>query len=80
MGQIWEFLRSVSVHFGAGRQNVLKLNFKNLNAKFDIHVLSPETRDVRVGAKLGLIGPKGDKTGIFFDQFQYCFVRRAKMY
>ena len=25
MGQIWDFLRSVSVHFGAPRQNVLKL-------------------------------------------------------
>ena len=29
MGQIWDFLRSVSVHFGAGRQNVLKLILKS---------------------------------------------------
>ena len=29
MGQIWAFLRSVSVHFGAGRQNVLKLIWKS---------------------------------------------------
>ena len=29
MGQIWEFLRSVSVHFGAPRQNVLKLILKS---------------------------------------------------
>ena len=28
MGQIWEFLRSVYVHFGAGRQEVLKLILK----------------------------------------------------
>ena len=30
MGQIWDFLRSVSVHFGAPRQNVLKVIFKSL--------------------------------------------------
>ena len=29
MGQIWDFLRSVSVHFGAPRQNVLKLILKS---------------------------------------------------
>ena len=29
MGQIWDFLRSVSVHFGALRQNVLKLILKS---------------------------------------------------
>ena len=29
MGQIWDFLRSVSVHFGAPRQNVLKQIFKS---------------------------------------------------
>ena len=29
MGQIWDFLRSVSVHFGAGRQNALKLILKS---------------------------------------------------
>ena len=29
MGQIWDFLRSVSVHFGAVRQNVLKLVLKS---------------------------------------------------
>ena len=29
MGQLWDFLRSVSVHFGAGRQNVLKLILKS---------------------------------------------------
>ena len=28
MGQIWDFLRSVSVHFGSPIQNVLKLIFK----------------------------------------------------
>ena len=28
VGQIWDFLRSVSVHFDAPRQNVLKLIFK----------------------------------------------------
>ena len=28
IGQIWDFLRSVSVHFGTGRQNVLKLILK----------------------------------------------------
>ena len=28
IGKIWDFLRSVSVHFGAVRQNVLKLIFK----------------------------------------------------
>ena len=29
MGQIWDFLRSVSVHFGAPRQNVLNLILKS---------------------------------------------------
>ena len=29
IGQIWDFLRSVSVHFGSGSQNVLKLIFKS---------------------------------------------------
>ena len=29
MGQFWDFLRSVSVHFSAGRQNVLKLILKS---------------------------------------------------
>ena len=29
IGHIWDFLRSVSVHFGAGRQNVLKLILKS---------------------------------------------------
>ena len=29
MGQIWDFLRSVSVHFGAMRQNALKLILKS---------------------------------------------------
>ena len=29
MGQIWEFLRSVSVHFGSASQNVLKLILKS---------------------------------------------------
>ena len=29
MGQIWDFLRSDSVHFGAGRQNILKLILKS---------------------------------------------------
>ena len=29
IGQIWDFLRSVSVHFGAPRQNVLKLILKS---------------------------------------------------
>ena len=28
MGEIWDFLRSVSVHFGAGRQTVLKSDVK----------------------------------------------------
>ena len=28
MGQIWDFLRSVSVHFGSASQNVLKLILK----------------------------------------------------
>ena len=45
MGQILDFLRSVSVHFGSASQNVLKMIFKsprfvlfgaNLDAKFDI--------------------------------------------
>ena len=50
MGQIWDFLRSVSVHFGSLSQNVLKLILKShrfvpiganltyLNAIFDIPV------------------------------------------
>ena len=29
MGQIWDFLRSVSVYFGAPRQNVLNLILKS---------------------------------------------------
>ena len=29
MGQIWDFLRSVSVYFGAPRQNILKLILKS---------------------------------------------------
>ena len=29
MGQIWDFLRSVSVHFGSPSQNVLKIIFKS---------------------------------------------------
>ena len=29
MGQIWDFLRSVSVHFGSASQNVLKLILKS---------------------------------------------------
>ena len=29
MGQIWDFLRSVSVHFGSPSQNVLKLILKS---------------------------------------------------
>ena len=33
MGQNCDFLRSVSVHFGAGRQNVLKLILKSHSAK-----------------------------------------------
>ena len=49
MGQIWDFLRSVSVHFGSASQNVLKLIFPdlshmvlvwpNLDDKFDIPYL-----------------------------------------
>ena len=30
MGQIWDFLRSVSVHFGSASQNVLKPILKSL--------------------------------------------------
>ena len=37
MGQIWDFLRPVSVHFGAPRQNVLKLVLK----RPDLSLLGP---------------------------------------
>ena len=55
MGQIWDFLRSVSVHFGAPRQNVLKLILKsprfvpfgpNLDAKFDTLRVSDQLMDL----------------------------------
>ena len=38
------------------------------------------SRDVRVGHKMGQIGHKWDKSGTFYDQFQYILVRRSKMY
>ena len=47
MGQIYDFLRSVSVHFGSASQNVLKLILK-----------SP--RFVPFGANLTQFGPKSD--------------------
>ena len=43
MGQIWDFLRSVSVHFGSPSQNVLKLILKS-------------TRFVPLGANLTQFG------------------------
>ena len=35
---------------------------------------------VKFTSKLGQIGPKWDKSGSFYDQFQYILARRAKMY
>ena len=67
MGQMGDFLRSVSVHFGAVRQNVLKLILKgphlshlgpigpNLDAKLDIPVISTSQDDL-FGHKVGQIG------------------------
>ena len=52
MGQIWDFLRSVLVHFGSTSQNVLKLILKSprfvpFGANLTQFWATPETRGLR---------------------------------
>ena len=86
MGQIWDILRSVSVHFCPPSQNVLKLILKSPRfvpfrtnlTQFACQIKQPCDRqtwslcwDVRSRHKLGQICTKWNTSGTFYDRYQY---------
>ena len=61
MGQIWDFSRSVSVHFGAPRQNVLNLILKSPRFDpFGLKLILKSPRFVPFGANFTLFSANPD--------------------
>ena len=74
MGQIWDFLRSVSVHFGAVRQNVLILILKSprfVASQTVLKLILKIPKFVPFGANMALLGanpeiPVEDEINLIF--------------